>query len=155
MASAAAVATDISKSPMPDHEQNDELGTTGTITSADKGPSTLPFNHAGHDDDDDDEDDEDDDIRPNPGRKRATSPGIFGGQDGEDDGDDGEGGLFGSEEEDDDHDHEENRNASSMRHLDNEDLQSGDEQLQQEEFSFLDVDLVRHPIPEPTDGEVR
>lgn len=41
MASAAAVAVDIERSPLPDHEQNDELGTTGTITSRDNAAAAI------------------------------------------------------------------------------------------------------------------
>jgi len=41
MASAAAVAVDIEISPLPDHEQNDELATTGTITSRDNAAAAI------------------------------------------------------------------------------------------------------------------
>lgn len=70
MASAAAVATDISKSPLPYLEQDDELGTTGTITSVnDPVPSTLDDGPAA------DDDDEEDDIQPST-RRRHVSPGA-------------------------------------------------------------------------------
>ena len=41
MASAAAVAVDIERSPLHNHEQNDEIGTTGTITSRDNAAAAL------------------------------------------------------------------------------------------------------------------
>lgn len=65
MASAAAVATDISQSPLPYQEKDDELGVTGTITSTDD-PVPLPTLN-------NDEDDDEDDIQPSTRRRHVSS----------------------------------------------------------------------------------
>ena len=67
MASAAAVATDISQSPLPYQDQDDELGVTGTITSKD---DTIPLPRLNND-----EEDDEDDILPTT-RRRHVSPRV-------------------------------------------------------------------------------
>jgi len=62
MASAAAVATDISRSPLPEHEV-DALGGTVTINSTNGAPDGV----------NDDGDDDDDDIDLKPKRKNVQS----------------------------------------------------------------------------------
>jgi len=73
MASAAAVATDISRSPLPVHEV-DALGGTVTINSTNGPPDGVNDDGA----DDDDDDDDDDDIAVKPKRKNAqpTTNGV-------------------------------------------------------------------------------
>lgn len=160
MASAAAVAADIARSPVPEQEVNDELDTVGGITQADHFRSK------------DSESDENEDIAL-PGRRRQLANGIAshvreaGGEEEEeeeeDDDDEDDAALFGSGSEGD--------ASPTQRRLDDEDLDSGDdedrddrrmedEEAQEEQatkvmFSGMDLDIGRAPIPEPSDGEVR
>jgi len=62
MASAAAVATDIARSPLPDHEVNEELGTVATVIGA-----TDDVPNGAIDDDDED------DVAVKPKRKGVAS----------------------------------------------------------------------------------
>jgi len=63
MASAAAVATDISQSPLPYQENDDELGVTGTITSKD---DIVPLPNLNND-----EENHEDDILPTTRRRHV------------------------------------------------------------------------------------
>lgn len=96
MASAAAVATSVSRSPLPDQEQDDILNTTGTITSAD---ATLP------DEIPPVEDDEEDADVARPVRRKPGPPISNGAQEDEDElladeDEDADEELFGSEPDD-------------------------------------------------------
>lgn len=98
MASAAAVATNASRSPLPDHEVDDVYGTTGTITGADTNlPDEAP--PAVEDGDDDDED------IARPTRRKPAAADLNGVRDDEDEeladeNRDAEDELFGSDPED-------------------------------------------------------
>ncbi len=98
MASAAAVATNASRSPLPDQEQDDVFGTTGTITGAD---AVLPDEISPALEDDDDEDE---DIA-RPVRRKPAAPATNGLRDDEDEdvatgNNGGDEDLFGSDPED-------------------------------------------------------
>lgn len=151
MASAAAVATDISKSPIPDQEVDETLNTVGGITRADHFRSQESASE-----------EEDDDIT-RPTRRKLQTNGVNpdAPNDEEDLGDDDDADLFGSGSE--------AGEPQRERGLDDEDLDSGDDEDRDDrrlddsqaqgdhavqEVQGMDIDLGRAPIPEPSDGEV-
>ncbi|KAF2019013.1 hypothetical protein BU24DRAFT_418601 [Aaosphaeria arxii CBS 175.79] len=128
MASAVAVDASASAPSLPDNLSDDEpiTGKVGPVDSDDDGEPRDTVEENGLDDDEDDDD-------------------LFG---------DG-----GDDEED----------QPALRTLDDEDLDSGDdegrtdrapevqevvEEEEQQTLSFMDADIARHAVPEPSDGEL-
>lgn len=146
MASAAAVATDISKSPIPEREVNQELNSVGGITRADTFRSP-------------DSESDDDGVTPRVRRnvsKNGVNPQITGDED-------DDAALFGSGSDDDltaqqgTVDDDELDSGEETRHVgrrDEEEAATAGDAGGLEEEESLELDLGRGPIPEPSDGEV-
>ncbi|ORY13684.1 Leo1-like protein-domain-containing protein [Clohesyomyces aquaticus] len=133
MASAAGVGAASEAPRLPDDLSDDEsiTGKVGPIDSDDDGTPRDTVEENALDDDDDDDDD------------------LFGDGGGED---------------------EDAEQPEKLRELDDEDLDSGDDEgradrvqgdsgaqdieEEQQTFNFMDADIARHAVPEPSDGEL-
>lgn len=140
MASAAAVAADAARSPLTS-EHDEANGISSKITANDEEAGNDLFG---------DEDDEDDIPRARKTERGAARVGEE---------DEGDAALFGDEEDE---------PAPRRRHMDDEELDSGDDEGRDDrvdddeqapevvvqERTVQDVELPRLPAPEPSDGEV-
>ncbi|KAL9090881.1 MAG: hypothetical protein Q9165_005089 [Trypethelium subeluteriae] len=142
MASAVAVSADLERPNLPNN-LDDDAPITGEITSVDN-----------------DEDDED--VVRGARKKTTVDRDLFDEDEDELPAEENEEDLFGEDEAD--------EQPRARRQLDDEDLDSGDDLDQndrllddeeedegddtEKNFKYMNVDIGRHPLPEPSDGEV-
>ncbi|KAL9062859.1 MAG: hypothetical protein Q9157_008582, partial [Trypethelium eluteriae] len=142
MASAVAVSADIERPNLP-HNLDDDAPITGEVTSVDN-------------------DDDEEDVVRGARKKTTVDRDLFDEDDDELPAEENEEDLFGEDEAD--------EQPRPPRQLDDEDLDSGDDldrndrMLEDEEedegedveknFKYMNVDIGRHPLPEPSDGEL-